>query len=148
MEEDKHLQLIDVMGIPLSLRNIKNDNLIFSHRDRSLIYSLGSNIIRYNLKKNSKTFLQYFSSTIAALKYIEDDLNILVVINNNSPYPFLSIWKVPSFQGIFSQELVIKNNIDIDNIYISKLNPSTLIILILNKKCLTKNNWIWNILQK
>jgi hypothetical protein len=134
MEEDKHLQLIDVMGIPLSLRNIRSDNLIFSHRDRSLIYSLGSNIIRYNLKKNSKTFLQYFSSTIAALKYIEDDLNILVVINNNSPYPFLSIWKVPSFQGIFSQELVIKNNIDIDNIYISKLNPSTLIILILNKK--------------
>ena len=60
-EEDKNLQLLDVLGIPLSLKNNDTKNIIFSHKDKSLIYTLGSNIIRYNLKNDSKIFLQYFT---------------------------------------------------------------------------------------
>ena len=103
IDENKHLQLLDVLGIPLKQNNNRTENIIFSHKDKSLIYPLGSNIILYNLKKNSKTFLQYFTSNILSLKYIQDDLNILVLISDNSPFPVLSIWKVPSFQGIYSQ---------------------------------------------
>ena len=104
VDEDKNLQLLDVLGIPFSQNNIRTKNIIFSHKNKSLIYNLGSNIVLYNLKKDSKTFLQYFSSNILSLKYIQDDLNILIVISDNNPFPILSIWKVPSFQGIFSQE--------------------------------------------
>ena len=133
LDEDKNLQLLDVLGVPFSQNNNRTKNIIFSHKNKSLIYNLGSNIVLYNLKKDSKTFLQYFSSNILSLKYIQDDLNILIVISDNNPFPILSIWKVPSFQGIFSQELVFKNDLNFENIYIEQLNSYTLIILIMNK---------------
>ena len=87
IDEDKHLQLLDVQGILLSQNNNQTKNIIFSHKDKSLIYNLGSNIVLYNLKKNLKTFLQYFSSDILSIKYIKDDLNILVIISDNKPFP-------------------------------------------------------------
>ena len=90
MEENKQLQLLDVLGIPLNSDNYTNCNILFSHKEKSLIYSLGSNIIYYNLKKDSKTFLQYFSSNIALLKFINDSENILLIITNSS-FPILSI---------------------------------------------------------
>ena len=133
MEEDKHLQILDILGIPLSNDINKNENIIFSHKESSLIYTYGSNIIRYDLKNNSKTFLQYFTTNIISVKYLRDNLNILIVISDSDPSPVLSIWKIPSFQGIFSQELIINNEFEIDNIYIEQFNSSTLIILFVNK---------------
>ena len=57
MEENKQLQLLDVLGISIKLNHYNIQNIIFAHNEKSLIYSLGSNIIHYNLKKDSKTFL-------------------------------------------------------------------------------------------
>ena len=146
-EENKHLQLLDVLGIPLAKNYKETENIIFSHKDKSLIYPLGSNIILYNLEKNSKTFLQYFSSNILCIKYIQYDFNILIIISDNNPFPILSIWKVPSFQGLFSQELVLKNNFEIENIYIEKINSYTLIILIINKNEAEHYLYVLNILN-
>ena len=147
IDEDKHLQLLDVQGIPLSQNNNRTKNIIFSHKDKSLIYNLGSNIVLYNLKKNLKTFLQYFSSDILSIKYVQDDLNILVIISDNKPFPILSIWKIPSFQGIFTQELIFNNNFRFDNVYIEQLNTYTLIILIMNKTETEHHLYVLNILN-
>ena len=58
MEENKHLQLLDVLGIPSIPKDNTPFNILFSHKEKTLTYSLGSNIIHYNLKKDSKTFLK------------------------------------------------------------------------------------------
>ena len=148
MEEDKHLQLLDVLGIPLSSKRNISKNIIFSHKDKSLIYTLGSNIIRYNLKNDSKTFLQYFTTNIASIKYIQDNLNLLIIISENSPFPILSIWKMPSFQGLFSQELIINNDFEYENIYIEQFNSSSLVILIANKNEPEHYLFVLNILNE
>ena len=148
MEEDKHLQLLDVLGIPISDDINKNQNIIFSHKESSLIYTYGSNIIRYDLKNNSKTFLQYFTTDIISVKYLPDNLDILIVISDGDPCPVLSIWKIPSFQGIFSQELVIKNDLELDNIYIEQINSSTLVILFINKNDTEHFLFVLNILNE
>ena len=147
IDEDKHLQLLDVQGIPLSQNNIQTKKIIFSHKDKSLIYNLGSNIVSYNLSKNLKTFLQYFSADILSIKYVQDDLNILVIISDDKPFPILSIWKFPSFQGIFSQELIFNNNFRFENVYIEQLNTYTLIILIMNKTETEHYLYVLNILN-
>ena len=148
MEEDKHLQLLDVLGIPISDGINKNQNIIFSHKESSLIYTYGSSIIRYDLKNNSKTFLQYFTTDIISVKYLRDNLDILIVISDGDPCPVLSIWKIPSFQGIFSQELVIKNDLELDNIYIDQINSSTLVILFINKNDTEHFLFVLNILNE
>ena len=147
-EEDKNLQLLDVLGIPLSLKNNDTKNIIFSHKDKSLIYTLGSNIIRYNLKNDSKIFLQYFTSNILVLKQIQNEnLNILIIISDNKPLPILSIWKIPTFQGIYSQELVIPNDLEFDKIYLEQINSNTLLILIINKNDYAHFLYVLNILN-
>ena len=74
-------------------------------------------------------------------------MNILIIINDSTPFPILSIWKIPSFQGIFSQELIFKNDFDFENIYIEQLNSYTLIILIMNKTEPEHYLYILNILN-
>ena len=132
MEENKHLQLLDILGIP----SIQNDNtpfnILFSHKEKTLVYSLGSNIIYYNLKKDSKTFLQYFTSNISLLKYINDSETILLTITNSS-FPILSIWQIPSFIGIYSQEIVTQHNFETGDIFFEKINPTSYLILITSK---------------
>ena len=113
MEENKHLQLIDTQGVPFHSK-LNNNTIIFSHQKQSLIYSLGSNIIYYNLPKNSKTFLQYFSSDISLLKFLDNSDNILLIITN-AQRPILSLWYIPSFIGIYSQEISTGINFQLKN---------------------------------
>ena len=137
MEENKQLQLLDVLGIPLisninTNNNNNQNNIIFNHKEKSLIYSLGSNIIYYNLKKDSKTFLQYFCSNIGLLKLINDSDNILLIITNSS-FPILSIWQIPSFIGIYSREITTQSNFEVGQIFFEKINSITYLILITSK---------------
>ena len=138
MEENKQLQLLDVLGIPFasnkninnnSVNNNNHENIIFSQKEKSLIFSLGSNIIHYNLKKDCKTFLQYFSSNISVLKFISELENILLVITSSS-FPLVSIWQTPSFQCIYSQELTTQDDFQVGQIFFEKINPITYLILI------------------
>ena len=132
MEENKHLQLLDVLGIPSIPKDNTPFNILFSHKEKTLTYSLGSNIIHYNLKKDSKTFLQYFSSNISLLKFINDSETILLIITNSS-FPILSIWQIPSFIGIYSQEITTQPNFETGEIFLEKINPITYLILITSK---------------
>ena len=136
MEENKQLQLLDVLGIPinpfLKNKNYNQENIIFNHREKTLIYPLGSNIIHYNIKKDSKTILQYFSSIITLVKFINDLENILLIITKSS-FPILSIWEIPSFIGLYSQEIITHPNFEVNDIFMEKINPLTYLILITNK---------------
>ena len=140
MEENKQLQLLDVLGIPLTsnnnnntnTNNNNNQNIIFAHKEKSLIYSLGSNIIHYNLKKDSKTFLQYFSSDISLFKFINDSENILLVITRSS-FPILSIWQIPSFIGLYSEEIITQDDFEVGDIFFEQINPINYLILITSK---------------
>ena len=60
--DNNQLQILDIVGIP-------TNKLLYSSYNDTLVYSIGSNIIFYNLQKNTKTFLQYSTKNeILALK--------------------------------------------------------------------------------
>jgi hypothetical protein len=143
MEENKQLQLLDVLGIPIRLNHYNNQNIIFAHNEKCLIYSLGSNIIHYNLKKDSKTFLQYFSSDISLLKFINNSENILLAITKSS-FPILSIWQIPSFLGIYSEEIVTQDNFEVGDIFFEQINPINYLILI-TSKCNNSDNFLYSL---
>ena len=93
---NNNLQLLDIIGTP------KNENLLFSSLNDYLIYSIGANIIFYNLRKNTKTFLQnYYKTEISTYKFL-DSKEQLVLIISKSQNPLLSIWKLPFIEEIYS----------------------------------------------
>ena len=123
LEQENKFQLLDTIGIP-------KNNLLFSSLNDILVYSIGSNIIIYNLIKNTKTFLQYFyKSEISTFKFLDDKEQLLLIINKSS-HPLLSIWKLPFLDEIFSQEIYLETALNFDDIYIEKLYSNLFIIII------------------
>ena len=121
--QENKFQLLDTIGIP-------KNNLLFSSLNDILVYSIGSNIIIYNLIKNTKTFLQYFyKSEISTFKFLDDKEQLLLIINKSS-HPLLSIWKLPFLEEIFSQEIYFENALNFDDIYIEKLYSNLFILII------------------
>ena len=122
--ETEQLILLDVLGFP-------SDQILFNPISKNIIYSLGSNIISYNLTSNSKTFVQYLSNEIILLKYLDESQNYLLTIDN-SQSPLLCIWELPSFTQIFSTEIIIpsQNDYSISNIFLEKLYEEINLILI------------------
>ena len=126
---DDKFQLLDTIGVP-------KNNLLFSSLNDLLIYSIGSNIIIYNLKKNIKTFLQnYYTNEISIFKFLDKKEQLLLIINKGSS-PFLSIWKLPFLEEIYSQEIFFENdNINFKDIYIEKIFSNLFIIIITAIDC-------------
>ena len=124
MELDNNkIQILDIIGIP-------TNNLLFSSYNDILIYSFGSTLILYNLEKNTKTFLQYYSKNeITAFKYLDSYEKILLSIDKSSN-PLIYIWELPLFQEIYSKNIPINSNFNILNIFIEKLNSNLFIIII------------------
>jgi hypothetical protein len=73
-EEESQLTLLDVLGFP-------SEHMLFSPITKTLIYTLGSNIIHYNLATNSKTFIQYLSNEILLIKFLDKQQKLLVTID-------------------------------------------------------------------
>ena len=125
MDNDDKLQLLDIIGI-------SSNNILYSSLNDSLIYSQGSTIIFYNLIKNTKTFLQYYYNTeISIFKFLDIKEQILLIINK-SENPLLSIWKLPSFEEIYSQEINLnsRKKFNFNEIYVEKLYSNIFIIII------------------
>ena len=121
--DNNQIQLLDVIGIP-------SNNLLFSSLNDTLVYSFGPNIIHYNLRKNTKTFLQYNShNEISTLKYLDTKEHILLSIEKSSK-PVLSIWELPLFEEIYSQAIPINSSFNISNIFIEKINLNLFVIII------------------
>ena len=114
--ESNQLTLLDVLGFP-------SDQMLFSFQTKSLIYSLGSNLIHYNLSTNSKTFVQYLSQEIILLKYLDPQEKLLVSIDN-SPSPILCIWELPHFGQIFQREILItsEKKFSISNVFLTNVS--------------------------
>ena len=142
MSEYQSLQILDELGFPLNPNKI-----LFSSFNNILIYSFGSNIIYYNLNNNIKTFIQiYASNEILLLKFIDNENNVLLAIDNNSK-PLINIWNIKKFENIFNQEILIKDNYGIDfpisNIFIEKIKNNYFFIFISSLTC---NDYILYIL--
>ena len=125
--ESNQLTLLDVLGFP-------SDQMLFSFQTKSLIYSLGSNLIHYNLSTNSKTFVQYLSQEIILLKYLDPQEKLLVSIDN-SPSPILCIWELPHFGQIFQREILItsEKKFSISNVFLEQMYPDIYLICITSK---------------
>ena len=110
--ETNQLTLLDVLGFP-------SDQMLFSSQSKSLIYSLGSNLISFNLSTNSKTFVQYLSHEIILLKFLDDQEKLLISIDN-SLSPIICIWELPHFGQLFMKEILISSekNFSISNIFL------------------------------
>ena len=124
-EENEQLLLLDIIGFP-------SENILFNPLSKNLIYSLGSNIVSYNLITNTKTFVQYLPNEIILLKFLDKSQKILISIDN-SPFPLLSIWEFPSFTKIYSKTIIISsdNNYNIPNIFLEQLYQEIYLIIII-----------------
>ena len=126
-EEEAQLTLLDIIGFP-------SEQMLFSSFSKTLIYSLGSNIVYYNLSTNSKTFVQYLTNEIILLKFLDDQEKYLVTIDR-SPFPLLCIWELPSFTQIYNQEITIPSHesFSISNIFIEQIYQEIYLIVITSK---------------
>ena len=123
LDADDKFQLLDTIGIP-------KNNLLFSSLNDILIYSIGANVILYNLKNNTKTFLQYYyKSEISTFKFLDNKEQLLLIINKSS-HPLLSIWRLPYLEEIYSEELFFDHEIQFTDIYVEKLYSNLFIIII------------------
>ena len=118
------LMLLDVLGFP-------SEQMLFSPLYKSLIYSLGPNIIYYNLSTNSKTFVQYLSKEILLLKFLDQQEKLLLTIDK-SEFPLICIWELPSFTQIYSQEITIssQNNYNISDIFLEQIYQEIYLIVL------------------
>ena len=125
--ETNQLTLLDVLGFP-------SEQMLFSSQSKSLIYSLGSNLISFNLSTNSKTFVQYLSHEIILLKFLDDQEKLLISIDN-SLSPIICIWELPHFGQLFMKEILISSekNFSISNIFLEQMYPEVYLICITSK---------------
>ena len=118
--KNNNLQLIDILG------NSSN-NLSFSPSNKVLIYSLGSYIIHYNLKINSKIFIQYHLNEVSLVKTVNN--NYMISIDNNSS-PLLVLWDINYFNCLSFVTIKPKKISLIDSIYLEQKNKENFLILI------------------
>ena len=125
--DSNQLTLLDVLGFPSS-------QMLFNFQSKSIIYSLGSNIISYDLTTNSKTFVQYLSHEIVLLKFLDPQEKLLISIDN-SLSPMLCIWELPHFEQIYQSEILITSEKDfyISNIYLEQMYQDVYLICITSK---------------
>ena len=123
-EENEQLLLLDILGFP-------SENILFNPLSKNLIYSLGSNIISYNLITNTKTFVQYLPNEIILLKFLDKSKKLLSTIDN-SPFPLLCIWELPSFNKIYSKTITISSekNYNLSNIFLEQIYQEVYLIII------------------
>ena len=123
-DENEQLVLLDILGFP-------SEQMLFNPMSKTIIYSLGSNIISYNLSTNSKTFVQYLSYEIILLKFLDESQNLLLTVDR-SPQPLICIWELPSFTQIYSQEINLpsQTNFSISNIFFEEIYKEIYLIVL------------------
>ena len=126
-EESNQLTLVDILGFP-------SDQMLFSFNSKSLLYSLGSNIIHYNISTDSKTFVQYLLHDIILLKFLDEQEKLLITIDN-SLSPMLCIWELPHFEQLYMKEILLSSekNFSISNIFLEQMYPEIYLICITSK---------------
>ena len=125
--DSNQLTLLDVLGFPSS-------QMLFNFQSKSIIYSLGSNIISYDLTTNSKTFVQYLSHEIVLLQFLDPQEKLLISIDN-SLSPMLCIWEFPHFEQVYQNEILITSEKDfyISNIFLEQMYQDIYLICITSK---------------
>ena len=125
--EDNTLQLLDILGT-------SSNNLSFSSFNKILIFSTGSIIVYYNLKNDTKTFIQYHQDEICLIKFIDESQHYMISIDKNSS-PLLCLWDIPSFNCLFAINIKTRNYFNVDSIYLEQIKKDNFLILITSIDC-------------
>ena len=125
--EDNSLQLLDILGT-------SSNNLSFSSFNKILIFSTGSYIVYYNLKTDTKTFIQYHQDEICLIKFIDESQHYMISIDKNSS-PFLCLWDIPSFNCLFSINIKTRSFFNVDCVYLEQIKKDNFLILITSVDC-------------
>ena len=125
---EKQLKLLDVLGLSVNDKN----HILFSPLKKAIIYSLGSNIIYYNLNTNLKTFVQYLNNNILIFKFLNIEENLLLTVDDSS-FPVLTIWDLPSFKIVYNTDITTKYNFKTENIFVEQLYQDLFLILLILK---------------
>ena len=125
--EDNSLQLLDILGT-------SSNNLSFSSFNKILIFSTGSIIVYYNLKNDTKTFIQYHQDEICLIKFIDESQHYMISIDKNSS-PLLCLWDIPSFNCLFSINIKTRSFFNVDCVYLEQIKKDNFLILITSIDC-------------
>ena len=126
MSFDK-IQIVDCVGTSSNLFDYNNYT-------NSLIYSLGSNVIYYDLKTNRKTFIEFSQNEkIILLKFVGDLKQFIISIDYNLN---LIIYLEENFEKLFSKNIFIINetNFQIEKIFLEKFIEKNKFLLCLSSK--------------
>ena len=132
-KKNNHLQLINSTIIP------QIHNCFFSS-ENDLIYSISSKIIIHNLSNNTKKIINNkYKTKITNLKYLDKEMNLLLVINQNI-FPIINILSLDSNyiiknndQFLYSKKIPIEENFSISNIFIDRFRYNLFLIILSNK---------------
>ena len=126
MSFDK-IQIVDCVGTSSNLFDYNNYS-------NSLIYSLGSNVIYYDLKTNRKTFIEFSQNEkIILLKFVGDLKQFIITIDNNLN---LIIYLEENFEKLFNKNIFVINetNFQIEKIFLEKFIEKNKFLLCLSSK--------------
>ena len=132
------LELINSTLIP------KWYNCLYSSDKNTLIYSLSSNIVEYNLSTDTKKIINNkYISIISNIKYLDKDKNILLIINK-SQFPIINILSINNKDidkknsFIYSKIIPVEENFNVSNVFIDRFRYNLFLILLsgINKNIL------------
>ena len=88
MSDKNKIQILDFLGS-------NSNNFNFNSLNKIILFNIGSFIVYFNLKNQTKTFIEFPQSEIALLKFIDESQNFMISIDKNSS-PLLILWEIPS----------------------------------------------------
>jgi hypothetical protein len=122
MSEKNKIQILDFLGS-------NSNNFNFNSLNKIILFNIGSFIVYFNLKNQTKTFIEFPQSEIALLKFIDESQNFMISIDKNSS-PLLILWEIPSFRTVFKINIKTRPNFKIKKIYFEKIKNDKYLILI------------------
>ena len=119
-------------------------NCLYSSDKNTLIYSVSSTIVKYNLSNNNQKIINNkYKSIISNIKYFDKDKNMLLIINK-SQFPIINIISINNKDiemknsVIYSKIIPVEENFNISNIFIDRFRYNLFLILLssINKNIL------------
>ena len=122
MSDKNKIQILDFLGS-------NSNNFNFNSLNKIILFNIGSFIVYFNLKNQTKTFIEFPQNEIALLKFIDESQHFMISIDKNSS-PLLILWEIPSFRTVFSINIKTRPNFKIKKIFFEKIKNDKFLILI------------------
>lgn len=103
-ENSFNLDLLDLSG--------SEGHFDYCPKTNTMIYSVGSMLVYWELAKDKKLFINYHESTIGAIK-ISQTGNYFISIDKNN-YPNIIFWEIPTLSILYQSKLSVNFRSDKD----------------------------------